>query len=315
MTATVSVLDASHPLVSVVITTKNEERNIERCLQSILAQTYQPIEIIVVDNFSTDQTREIAQRYTSKVYEKGPERSAQRNFGMIDAASGAYVIFVDADMILSPALIENCVARMARGDCVALHIREIVLGRNFWSQVRRFERTFYDGTPIDGARFFLRSAFIEVGGFDAELFTEGSGEDWDIDKLIKRVGSIALLSERSSEDQQWEKALSTYVQSRGVAPSLRDPHIYHNESEFELGKYLRKKSYYAKGFDGYIRKWGKTDPDIQRQFGIGYRYFGVFIEQGKWRKLLAHPGLAAGMYFLRFLVGLTFIMRKRSVAL
>jgi len=301
----------NNPLVSIVITTKNEEKNIPTCHDSIKGQSYTNIEVIVVDNFSTDRTQEISKRYTEKVFSKGPERSAQRNFGMIDQAVGEYVMFVDADMILAPNLIEACVQRMQRGDCHALHIREIVLGVNFWSKVRRFERTFYDGTVVDGARFFLKSAFVEVGGFDEELFKLGSGEDWDIDKLIKLHGTIALLDDRLLQEQKWDPALFRFLRARGVVPSLDKVLIYHNETDFELFKYLKKKSYYAKGFDGYIQKWGKNDPDIQKQFGILYRYFGVFIEEKKYIKLFSHPLLSMGMYILRLLVGMVFIMRSK----
>jgi glycosyltransferase involved in cell wall biosynthesis len=97
---------AAHPLVSLVITTRNEEKNIRNCLESIKAQSWPNIETIVVDNNSTDRTQEIAAEYTFKVYTKGPERSAQRNCGMIDQAKGEYAIYVDADMILAPTLIE-----------------------------------------------------------------------------------------------------------------------------------------------------------------------------------------------------------------
>ena len=146
--------DEQFPLVSVVVTTKNEERNIETCLRSVLLQTYSPIEIIVVDNASTDRTKDIARTFTDNVFDRGPERSAQRNFGMLNAARGRYVMYVDADMISSRDLIDACVSRMSVGDCVALHIPEIVLGRSYFSRVRRFERSFYDGTVIDAARFF-----------------------------------------------------------------------------------------------------------------------------------------------------------------
>jgi len=57
-------------LVSIIITTKNEEKNIENCLKSIKLQTYSNIEIIVVDNNSSDQTKEISQKYTDKVLDK-----------------------------------------------------------------------------------------------------------------------------------------------------------------------------------------------------------------------------------------------------
>ena len=61
------------PLVSVIITTKNEEKNIKTCLVSIKNQTYQNIEIIVVDNNSIDSTKKLASEYTKYVYNKGPE--------------------------------------------------------------------------------------------------------------------------------------------------------------------------------------------------------------------------------------------------
>ena len=65
----------STPLVSVIIPTKNSTRTIEICLQSIKKQSYPKIEITVVDNYSRDKTKEIAQKY-AKVYNKGTERSS-----------------------------------------------------------------------------------------------------------------------------------------------------------------------------------------------------------------------------------------------
>ena len=62
-------------LVSVIVPTKNSERTLAKCLDSIRNQTYKSIEIIVVDNNSIDSTKEIAKRFTKKVYNKGPERS------------------------------------------------------------------------------------------------------------------------------------------------------------------------------------------------------------------------------------------------
>ena len=99
----------------------------------------------------------------------GPERSAQRNYGLIEKAQGEYEMFVDADMTLSSDLIKNCVEFIKKENCVALHISEIVMGNNFWSKVRRFERSFYDGTVIDGARFFKKETFVKVGGFDETM--------------------------------------------------------------------------------------------------------------------------------------------------
>lgn len=267
-------------LVSIIIPTTNEEANIGKNLESVKKQTYLgEKEIIIVDKFSTDGTVEIARRYTDKIFTTGPERSAQRNFGLAKAA-GQYCLFLDADMTISPDLIKECVEIMENNSqLVGLYIPEIISGGGFWVKVRRFERSFYDSTVIDGLRFLKTEAVKKIGGFDEKLY---AAEDWDLDKRLKKLGGTAI---------------------------TKSP-LFHNEAGFSLKKYLRKKRYYIANFDAYIKKWGKDDQDIRKQFSVWYRYFGVFLEYGKWKKLLSHPILAIAMYFLRFLVGVNFILRK-----
>ncbi|MBU4338206.1 hypothetical protein KKD57_01465, partial [Patescibacteria group bacterium] len=144
-----------------------------------------------------------------------------------------------------------------------LYIPEIIMGESFWCKVRRFERSFYDGTVIDCVRFIRKDKFLEVGGFDESM---SGPEDWDLDRKIRQIGRTAL---------------------------VKSP-IYHNEAEFDLKKYLSKKGYYAKSFGAYINKWGKNDSEIKKQLGFYYRFIGVFIENGKWKKLIANPILTAG---------------------
>jgi glycosyltransferase involved in cell wall biosynthesis len=269
------------PLISAVITTQNEEKNIKNCLESIKRQTYpvEKIEIIVVDNDSSDATKEIAAKYTDKIYNIGPERSAQRNYGIIEIAKGDYVMYLDADMSLSSGVIERCVEKLRSNDSlIAFYISEVVTGKKYWSRVRRFERSFYDATAIDCVRFFQRDKFIKVGGFDLSMT---GPEDWDLDKKIRQIGQVGLVKEP----------------------------IYHNEAEFDLKRYLAKKGYYAKSFDAYIAKWGSNDPDVKKQFGLWYRYFGVFLENGKWKKFIFRPDLILGMYWLRGLVGLKYLLK------
>ena len=93
--------------------------------------------------------------------------------------------------------------------------------------------------------------------------------------------------------------------------------MFHNEAAFHLGRYLKKKTYYTGSAEAYIAKWTRKnpdDPDIRRQYGAFYRFFGVFVEQGRYRRLLAHPVKACGMYFLRFLVGALFLARRSRQA-
>lgn len=263
------------PFVSVVITTKNEARNIENCLQSIRSQTFKNIELIVVDNFSEDKTAELAEKYNSKVYFKGNERSAQRNYGA-KVARGEYLIYLDADMILSPTVIEECVAKCECDNVDALYIPERIVGDGFWIKVRDFERSFYTGTVIDAVRFIRRDLFFQVGGFDETLI---GPEDWDFDRKIRKIGRTGVV----------------------IVP------LYHNEGRFSMKRYLKKKSYYTDGIQKYIKKWGSNDLETAKQVGIRYRLMGVFVEKGKWKELMKHPLFALGMYFLRFRVAISYL--------
>jgi len=275
-------------LISIIITTKNEEGNIGNCLESVLAQTYaaENIEIIVVDNNSTDKTGQIIDEFSErlaplnlKVFNRGPERSAQKNFG-VEKSQGEWFIHLDADMILSENVIKECVEKASENkNIIALYIPEIVAGKSFFSRVRNFERGFYDGTVIDAVRFIRKDKFLQSGGFDEKMY---ACEDWDLNKRLAKLGKTDI---------------------------IKNP-LYHNEEEFSLKKYLAKKEYYAKNLDVYIKKWGKEDPDVKKQFGFCYRFIGVFVENGKWKNLFRHPVLAAGMYFLRFLVGIKYLMRS-----
>ena len=290
--------------VSVVIVNYNSGDLLKKCVSLVLPQV---CEVIVVDNQSSDRTKEIAQKFTPLVFDKGSERSEQRNFGIFLIAQGEYSLFLDADMILAPNLIIGCIQKIQQSKNIALHIPEIILGKSFWSQVRRFERKFYNGTVVDGARFFQIEEFKMIGGFDETL---SGPEDWDLDKKFKQRGSIELVPIQPILNWDCEKwCLSDFIRTMGVVPSQYGGVVFHNESQFDLITYLKKKGYYSKDMNKYIEKWGSDDSDIQKQLGFRYRFFGVFLEDGKWRWLLSCPILTLGMYFLRITIGLRFLFR------
>ena len=293
------------PLVSVVVTTKNEEDNITNCLMSIRLQTYSNIEVIVVDNGSTDNTKTLASGLADIVVDMGPERSKQRNYGICELASGTFAMFVDADMILTPNLIEECFGTFIQNDFVALHVGEEVLGGGLLARVRRFERSFYSGTCIDGVRFFDRKLFCQIGGFDESL--PPGPEDWDLDKRFKRIGKIGLV-QNGDFSKEWE--LANLIEENGVRVDRAFAGFFHNESKQTIRQYLRKKTYYSPSMKNYIEKWGRNDPEIRRQLGLAYRYFTVFVENGKWRKLIERPLLTMSMIGLRTAVGIMYAVSR-----
>ena len=176
-------------MVSIVITTKNAEEFIADCIKSVINSNYikdgGEIEIILVDNYSTDRTVEIAKYLGAKTFLKGPERSAQRNYG-VEQASGEIVGILDVDMTLSENAISECVEIFENNENIkAIYIPEKIFGEGFFNKVRNFERSFYNATVIDGLRFFRREDFLKIGGFDTSL---NGTEDWDFDRRMKTAG-------------------------------------------------------------------------------------------------------------------------------
>jgi len=91
--------ESRSPLISVIVPVYNRERYVAEAIDSILAQDYRPLEIIVVDDGSTDRTPEIVQSYGDKLIYLCQENqgvSAARNSG-VDYAHGEFLAFLDSD--------------------------------------------------------------------------------------------------------------------------------------------------------------------------------------------------------------------------
>lgn len=102
--------------VSVIVPVYNIARDLPRCVESILNQTYKDLELILVDDGSTDGSGELCDSYAQDarvkvIHQKNAGVSAARNAGL-DAATGEYLTFVDSDDYVEPALYEKMAAAM-----------------------------------------------------------------------------------------------------------------------------------------------------------------------------------------------------------
>lgn len=276
------------PLVSIIVTTKNEEKNVGSCLASLKRQSYLSgkMEVMVVDNNSTDKTKEIAQRYTDQVYNY-PNlsdfakvknfRGAQLNFG-VRKSQGEIIFFPDADMTFDKKLIEEAVELIGGGEFEALYVPETIIGKGIFGKVRNFERSFYNETVLDALRIIKKTTFEKAGGYDEKNIVFGA-DDWDFTKEVKKI-------------------------TRRV--SITQSKLFHHEEGLDLKTFLLKKRKYVRCFDDYLKKWGGHDPDIKKQLGLFYRSVTVFTENGKWKKLIVRPHLAVAMYLIRFVTWLSF---------
>jgi len=255
----------NNPLVSVIVTTRNNHATLDACLASIAAQDYPAIELLVVDNNSSDDTKGIARRYTDLVFDKGPERSAQRNYAA-KKARGDYLLIVDSDMELHKGVVSSCVDAVSAGGKVGgVIIPEESFGEGFWAECKRLERSYYVGQDsIEAARFFPRDVFEKIGGYSEEMT---GGEDWD---LSRRAGSVAPI-----------------VRVREF--------IRHNEGRLYFGRTVRKMYYYAQHASEYFAK-NPTTSALTDQSGPLARYKLFFSRPGK---LLRRPHIGLGMLLLK----------------
>lgn len=217
-------LISSNKMVSVVIPTKNSAPTLDHCLESLARQSYKKFEIIVVDNYSTDNTREIARRYTDKVYTAGSERSAQVNYG-IKKAKGDIIYRVDSDFVLEHGVLAEAVNCIERGYHAVLIHNSSDPTISFWAKVRKFERDMYahDETNV-AARFVRRDVMHSVGLFD-ECLT--AAEDYDLhNRLISMGYKIGRIS--SKEVHLGEPRSLTDIARK---------HYYYGQT---IGKFLKK---------------------------------------------------------------------------
>jgi len=251
----------SYPLVSVVVPTMDCIRTIERCLRSIREQTWPAVELVVVDNFSTDGTWRVAQELTDVAVQAGPERSAQRNLG-IDRSSGEWVMWIDGDMVLPPSILERAMQAAENADGV--FIPEITVGAGYWTSCRALERSCCtEELLVQSPRLVRRRYMMDTGGFVTSL---SGTED-------------AELRTRMLEDGR----TLTWI------PDL----IVHDEGRMTLGGVLRKRYYYGRGLASYKRDHpGALSGQAKAAMGAYGRH---------WRRLAAQPSIAVGAVFMRAL--------------
>jgi glycosyltransferase involved in cell wall biosynthesis len=185
----------SRPLVSVIIPCHNHANFLGEAIESVLRQTWRPVEILVVDDGSTDHTGEVVARYPSVIGIKQDRRgpAAARNAGL-QASRGRYVQFLDADDLLLPAALEIGIAELEEHlewafvsgafRYVDKHGRAIsgpVVASSTDGAFATLLRDNYIAMPA--MVLFRRNIFERVGGFDVSL---PPCEDWDLYLRIAR---------------------------------------------------------------------------------------------------------------------------------
>lgn len=154
------------PLVSIIIPLYNAEIFITETIQSALAQTWQNIEVIIVDDGSTDGSLTIAKKYSAdnvKIYtQQNKGASTARNYGL-KKAKGEYIQFLDADDLLSPDKIAKQIESLYQNPdklaiCSTIHFQDKILSDHLTPSLYEEAFLYNDDNP---ARFLINL----LGGF------------------------------------------------------------------------------------------------------------------------------------------------------
>ena len=250
------------PLVSIVIPTYNHAPMLQRALATVVEQTYQNWNAIVVNNFSTDNTLEVVAAFNDPRIQCVNFRNngvigASRNEG-IALATGKYVAFLDSDDTWFPAKLEQCVEILESGSDLVCHAeywidergksRPVAYGP---SEAATHHNLIYEGNRISTSATVVRTALLkEVHGFDVspELI---STEDYDLwIRLAAKSDKFAFISEPLGEYHRHDNNVSANIEKHLAAElALLAKHFSANTRFENMVARRRRKAlaYYGAG--------------------------------------------------------------------
>ncbi len=175
--------------ISVVVITRNAQDNIGDCLKAI--QENNPAEIIVVDGKSTDQTVEIARRYTERIYsDEGRGKAYARQLGA-EKATQEYLAYVDADVILSPGALEIMFNELIRSDYVSVNAQIIpeLKTHNYWVWAQSWQQQYTEPQIREGHLATMAGLLKREVVLKYQFDTAGGGiDDIDLEYKLKNAG-------------------------------------------------------------------------------------------------------------------------------
>ena len=136
-------MKSTSDIISVIITCYNHAKYLPEAIESVLAQSYKEIEIIVVDDGSTDHTRQVCERYpvVKYIYQHNQGLSAARNTG-IDHSSGDYLVFLDADDWFLPGALQTNYSYLSQNNKLAFvsgSFEVVYIYQTYWRGTGKFK--------------------------------------------------------------------------------------------------------------------------------------------------------------------------------
>ena len=235
----------NNPLVSIIITCYNYGKFVKDAIDSAINQTYKPIEIVIVNDGSTDNSDDIIKSYLQNpnivyVTQSNTGLSIARNNG-IEKSTGEIIVCLDADDYFSPEYIENIVKNFTDYKTIVstdvYHTDEFLnLLGHVWPTSPTTYTDLLTNNYVCVSSGFSRKLFDEVGGYDSKMNRMGC-EDWDLWIRMHKAGANVVVI--NSLDNT-----NPYYRYRKHGYSMIDDSIKNRKN---IDSYLHKK-YVAQNF-------------------------------------------------------------------
>lgn len=217
------------PLVSVIIPVFNGERYLREAVQSVLDQKYSPVEIIVVDDGSTDGTATVARCFSETVrylHQTNQGPAAARNRG-IEHAQGDLLAFADADDLWPPAKLDLQLPYLIRDpkiDIVLGRIQQVRLSETVEGEIRAEEFAEPAFSVNLGSAIIRKSVFEDVGLFD-ETMRYSEDVDWfmrarEAGAAIVTIDAVTLFYRQHEQNMTRGKSTSELNVLKALKRSL-----------------------------------------------------------------------------------------------
>lgn len=298
-------------LVSIVIPCYNAEKWIKEAIQSVLDQTYSPIEIIVIDDGSTDKSLGIIRSFGSSLrWESGPNRggNAARNRG-VELSKGEFIQFLDADDYLLPEKINNDVRSLATSGADIVfgnwrHQTHLPNGNVIMSPWSRHERqndyllSVLSGWWTPSMTLLFRRSIVLKGGKWDESLQAAQDKDFLLTRLIaggkvefhcgchsiyRRYGPVSVSSSKTlrwlrSHRQVLDKAKRALADSGRLTPlyckALAASYFSLARRSFEFDR-----KFYKMLMAEVLQLDESFTPQVSPTYGVAQRMFGFIAAE------------------------------------
>lgn len=244
-----------NPIVTVVIPCYNHAHFLGEAIESVLAQSYNNWEVIVVDDGSSDHTKEVVENYDELIYIKQENKglSAARNKGLINSR-GDYIVFLDADDLLQPDAIsrninyfhnnETCAFISGSYKCISTNGSEIspplakCVHENHYEELLRGNFIGMHATVM-----YNKNILLKEGGFNSQL---KACEDYDVYLRLSRNYPVINHQELIASYRRHDSNMSYNI-----------PLMLESAHKVLKGQvtYLKNSDNLIKAYNTGIRKW------------------------------------------------------------